>query len=98
MKKTIPIFFASNDAYVPYLDVAITSIIENSSKENDYEIIVLKTDISTQNQNKRQPYNDKNHGTFYDSFDVEFGQLYGRLNFCFALQQNLRKFFGRISL
>ena len=52
MNNTIPIFFASNDKYVPYLDVAILSIVENSSKENNYEIIVLKTDISEENQNK----------------------------------------------
>jgi len=52
MNNTIPVFFASNDKYVPYLDVAILSIVENSSKENNYEIIVLKTDISEENQNK----------------------------------------------
>ena len=52
MNNTIPVFFASNDKYVPYLDVAISSIVENSSKENNYEIIVLKTDISEENQNK----------------------------------------------
>ena len=52
MKNNIPVFFASNDKYVPYLDVAILSIVENSSKENNYEIIILKTDISEENQNK----------------------------------------------
>lgn len=52
MKTTVPIFFASNDKYVPYLDVAITSIIENSSKENDYIITVLKTDVAEENQKK----------------------------------------------
>lgn len=52
MSKTIPIFFASNDAYVPYLDVAIISIISNASKENNYEIIVLETEISKENQEK----------------------------------------------
>lgn len=71
MKKTVPIFFASNDAYVPYLDVAITSIIENSSKENDYEIIVLKTDISTQNQNKLSRHNRDNFSIkFYDVKEI----------------------------
>ena len=52
MNNTIPVFFASNDKYVPYLDVAILSIVENASKENNYEIVVLKTDISEENQNK----------------------------------------------
>lgn len=52
MKKTVPIFFSCNDRYVPYLDVAIISIIENSSKENNYEITILKTDVSEENQQK----------------------------------------------
>jgi len=52
MNKKIPIFFACNDNYVPYLDVAIISLIENSSKENNYEIIILKTDINEENQAK----------------------------------------------
>lgn len=52
MKQTVPIFFACNDKYVPYLDVAIISIVSNVSKENNYEITVLKTDISEENQQK----------------------------------------------
>lgn len=52
MKTTVPIFFSSNDRYVPYLDVAIISLIENSSKDNNYEITILKTDITKENQEK----------------------------------------------
>lgn len=67
MNNTIPVFFASNDKYVPYLDVAILSIVENSSKENNYEIIVLKTDISEENQNKLLKHARDNIGIkFYD--------------------------------
>ena len=50
MKKTVPIFFACNDKYVPYLDVALISLISHTSKENEYKITVLKTDISAENQ------------------------------------------------
>lgn len=52
MRKTIPIFFACNDTYVPYLDVTLVSIVEHVSKENNYEITVLKTNISEENQAK----------------------------------------------
>lgn len=52
MKKTIPIFFACNDNYVPYMDVAIVSIINHASSDNDYKITVLKTNISEENQEK----------------------------------------------
>lgn len=71
MKKTIPIFFASNDTYVPYLDVAIISIIANASKDNNYEIIVLKTDITEENQNKLLKHNKDNISIkFYDVKDI----------------------------
>ena len=50
MKNPIPIFFACNDKYVPYLDVAIISLISHASPDREYRIIVLKTDITAQNQ------------------------------------------------
>ncbi len=50
MKKTIPIFFACNDRYVPYLDVAIISLVSHASENNTYKITVLKTDISEENR------------------------------------------------
>lgn len=51
-KKTIPVFFACNDSYVPYLDVALISLVSHASKFNNYEITILKTDISKENQLK----------------------------------------------
>ena len=50
MNETIPIFFACNDRYVPYLDVAILSLIAHVSPRRQYHITVLKTDISAKNQ------------------------------------------------
>ena len=50
MRKTVPIFFACNDKYVPYLDVAIISLVSHASDENDYKITIMKTDISDENQ------------------------------------------------
>lgn len=50
MKQPIPIFFACNDRYIPYLDVAIISLIAHASRDNEYRITVLKTDISEENQ------------------------------------------------
>ena len=50
IKHEIPIFFSCDDNYVPYLTVAIKSLIEHTSKENDYSIIVLNTGLNKQNQ------------------------------------------------
>ena len=44
----IPIFFSTDDNYIPYLDVAIGSLIKNASKEYSYRIIILNTGLSSE--------------------------------------------------
>ncbi len=48
--KIIPIVFATNDNYAPYLSVAIQSINENTNKDCFYDIYVFHTSLSIQNQ------------------------------------------------
>lgn len=45
IKKEIPIFFASDDNYVPFLVVAIDSMLKNASKNYIYSIKVLTTGL-----------------------------------------------------
>lgn len=52
MNKEIPIFFSTDDNYIPYLDVAIRSLVTNASKDYSYRIIVLNTGIKEENINK----------------------------------------------
>lgn len=59
-EKPIPIFFAADDGYVPFLAVALKSLIDNSSKENYYVIKILYTNISEQNQTKIKKYEKEN--------------------------------------
>lgn len=47
--KEIPIFFSTDDNYIPYLDVAISSLIANASKDYSYKIIVLNTGLKKEN-------------------------------------------------
>lgn len=49
MSREIPIFFSTDDNYIPYLDVAITSLITNASKNDTYRIIVLNTGLKSEN-------------------------------------------------
>ncbi len=49
MHNEIPIFFSTDDNYVPYLDVAIASLIANASKEHNYRIVVLNTGLDPEN-------------------------------------------------
>lgn len=46
MSKEIPIFFSTDDNYIPYLDVALASLIANASKEYTYRIVVLNTGLN----------------------------------------------------
>ena len=38
LNNEIPIFFAVDDRYIPFLAVSLQSLIDNSSKENHYII------------------------------------------------------------
>ena len=52
-KQLIPVFFSCDEAYAPYLAVAIKSLIENGNTDKHiYEINVLNTDISDDNKKK----------------------------------------------
>ena len=70
MKKeeVIPIFFAVDDEYIPFLAVALESIIANLSKNNYYAIKILYTDIKEENQEKINKYQKEN-------LDIEFVDL-----------------------
>ena len=52
MNKEIPIFFSTDDKYIPYLDVAISSLIANASEAFDYRIIILNTGLNEENVHK----------------------------------------------
>ncbi len=42
-------FFSTDDHYIPFLDVALASMIENASKEYKYRIIILNTGLDPDN-------------------------------------------------
>lgn len=51
-REIIPVFFAVDDGYVPFLAVAMQSLIDNSSEEYRYEIKILFTEITEDNKKK----------------------------------------------
>ena len=61
----IPVFFSTDDNYIPYLDVAISSLISNASRDYEYKIIVLNTGLQPDNIEKVK----KNE---CDGFSIEF--------------------------
>lgn len=56
----IPIFFAVDDRYIPFLAVTMKSVIENSSKENNYAIKILYINVSEENMKKIKKYEQEN--------------------------------------
>ncbi|MDO5382822.1 MAG: glycosyltransferase family 8 protein [Eubacteriales bacterium] len=64
-KDTIPIFFAVDDSYAPFLGVALRSIIDNASKEYKYKIIVINDGLNETNIRKLSAMKTEN-------FSVEF--------------------------
>ena len=68
IKREIPVFFAVDNSYCPFLAVALQSIIDNSSSANKYLIKVLNTDISVENKRKIVRYES-------DNVDIEFVDL-----------------------
>ncbi len=70
-ENNIPIIFSSDNNYAPYLGVTIKSIIENSSAEYNYDIIILTRDISVLNQNLLKKEENSNISIrFYDISEI----------------------------
>ena len=58
--EVIPIFFAVDDGYTPFLAVALESLIENASKNYYYSIKILYTSINEENKRKINKYKREN--------------------------------------
>ena len=71
-KELIPIFFATDDRYVPFLCVALNSLITNSSPKNDYKIHVLIDTLSEENKKILRDMQT-------DSVSVDFHSVTARL-------------------
>lgn len=48
--EVIPIFFAVDDVYIPFLAVSLESLIDNASKNYYYSIKILHTNVSEENK------------------------------------------------
>lgn len=59
-KEEIPIFFAVDDGYMPFLAVTLQSLVDNSSTEYYYLLKILYTDISEENKKKIKKYEREN--------------------------------------
>ena len=56
----IPIFFSTDDNYLPFLDVALRSLIKNASKNYKYRIVILNTGLDREKTDKIKALSDEN--------------------------------------
>lgn len=72
MEKEIPVFFAIDDSYAPFLAVALNSAVQHISKSRNYNITVLYQKLSDENIKKLKKYEKKN-------FKIDFIKMNGEL-------------------
>ncbi len=65
-QKPIPIFFATDDNYIPFLEVAMRSLIANASKNHKYNIHILNTGLLEENKKAIYSLADDNFNIIFD--------------------------------
>lgn len=90
MKQTIPIFFSVNDAYAPFLAVALNSVKSNASEKYNYKVHILNDDISEENRIRLQTLES-------DNFALEFISLTEKLHTLFPDGRLEQHSFGAFS-
>lgn len=73
-KTIVPVFFGCDNRFVPYMSVALKSMIDHTSAHRRYEVHILHNDISAENQAKIQTMAKRNIKIFFDDVndDVRF--------------------------
>lgn len=94
-KNNVAVVLASDNNYVPLLNVAIQSIIDYSSSENNYDIIVLSDEITLVSRKKMKALVKS------DNISIRFLEVSCALenrNFSFRCEQLSRSTFARLLL
>lgn len=79
-KPVIPIFFASDDNYVPFLAVSIKSLLDNASKDYYYNIYILTEGISRANEERLKRYETENSEIVFVDLSSNIAKIRDRLS------------------
>lgn len=79
-KPLIPIFFASDDNYVPFLAVSIKSMLDNASKDYFYNVYVLTEGISKSNEERLKNYKTENSEIIFVDLSSYIAKIRDRLS------------------
>lgn len=77
--KEIPIFFAIDDQYIPFLAVALKSLIENANKDYKYLIKVLHTNVQEEHMKQIKKYEDENVNIEFVDLSYYIGKIQDKL-------------------
>ena len=77
--KTIPVFFSTDDNYVPYLVVALQSLVENSKNKYNYEINILNTGINNENKKALKDFEKSNIHIKFVDVSIKIKSIYKKL-------------------
>ncbi len=80
MKQIIPIFFATDENYAPYLSVTLESMLANASKDCFYKIHVLTTKLSDATKARIEKSLTRNSSIEYVSLTKELDKVSSKLH------------------
>lgn len=78
-KEVIPVFFAVDDGYIPFLGVTLESLIENTSANNKYEVKILYTNVSKENKERIKKYEKENINIEFVDLNKQLKEIEGKL-------------------
>jgi lipopolysaccharide biosynthesis glycosyltransferase len=76
----IPIFYAADDNYAPYLAVSITSLCENASSDKFYDIHILTSAMSDTNRARITSLAKENCSIVFDDMDERMKPIAGKVS------------------
>ena len=78
-KPIIPVFFGCDNRFVPYMSVALRSMIDHASANRKFEVHILHTDISKENQAKVQTMAKRNIQIVFDDVSDDIRTIVNQL-------------------
>ena len=79
-KTTVPVFFAVDDNYLPFLDVTLDSMRENASKQYNYAVYVLHSGISGERAEKIMRHSAVDFKIRFVNVEEQLGKIASFLN------------------
>ncbi len=78
-KQPVAVFFGCDNNYVKFLSVALASLIANASARRHYEIHILHTDITEENQRTIQAMATENISVAFDNVEADLHHIVDQL-------------------